>query len=111
MDDSPPAWDEEVAAALMGALVIIGLTHLDADGVFVSQEQYFGRVIAVDRNHSITLRLDGSRDEQEYVLPPQTSAFHKAEPGEYRLRSTGEIVWNPDFTTNWTVNASKADKL
>jgi hypothetical protein len=32
-------------------------------------------------------------------------AFRRAEPGEYRLASTGEVVMDPDLLANWTVTA------
>jgi hypothetical protein len=40
-------------------------------------------------------------------LPPEPDAFDEAVPGEYRLRSTGEVVVNPAFTTSWTVEAGE----
>ena len=36
-------------------------------------------------------------------LPPDLRAFKKARPGEYRLRSTGEVVLDPDYTTVLTI--------
>jgi hypothetical protein len=33
-----------------------------------------------------------------FTLPPALEAFAPAPPGEYRLRSTGEVVVDPDFT-------------
>ena len=44
-----------------------------------------------------------------FRLPPVPEAFEPAEPGEYRLRSTGEIVTNPDFVAIWTVQAALPD--
>jgi hypothetical protein len=32
-------------------------------------------------------------------------AFEAAPPGEYRLRSSGEVVVNPDYITSWVVEA------
>ncbi|MFX0060574.1 MAG: hypothetical protein ACFFC7_00125 [Candidatus Hermodarchaeota archaeon] len=46
---------------------------------------------------------------QNSSLPPDLSAFQKAEPGDYRLRSTGEVVINPDFTVLWTVQPPSPD--
>ncbi len=38
-----------------------------------------------------------------FRLPFDPEALKVAAPGEYRLRSTGEVVVNPDFTTVWSV--------
>jgi len=37
------------------------------------------------------------------TLPPMTGAFHAANSGEYRLRSTGEIIKDPDVLTTWSI--------
>ena len=42
-------------------------------------------------------------DASPFQLPPAPSVYYVAEPGEYRLRSTGELVVNPDFVTTWEV--------
>jgi hypothetical protein len=33
--------------------------------------------------------------------------YEQASPGEYRLRSTSEVVIDPDFITTWTVTQGK----
>jgi hypothetical protein len=38
-----------------------------------------------------------------YWLPPDGRAFEEAPPGEYRLRSTGEVVIDPDYLATWTI--------
>jgi len=43
------------------------------------------------------------------MLPPEPEAYEPAPPGEYRLRSTGEVVVDPDYLTTWTVG-SPADE-
>jgi hypothetical protein len=44
-----------------------------------------------------------------YTLPPDLQSFHEAPPEEYRERSSGEIIVNPDFTTMWEVNEGHPD--
>ena len=99
-ENEPPVWDEEAAARLDGALVLVGITYLRPAGP--EQVQFFGTVISVDRS-GITLRLGGEREGESYELPPALEAFEPAPPGEYRLRSTGEIVTDPDYTTSWEI--------
>ena len=60
-----------------------------------------GEQLAVDEINAlggIQLELaDGS----VYWLPPDTQSTYPAPPGSYRLRSTGEIVENPDYLSTW----------
>jgi len=49
------------------------------------------------------LSLEGQRTGEEYNLPPDTRSFRRAGPGEYRLRSTGETVIDPDFTVTFSI--------
>jgi len=46
---------------------------------------------------------------EDFTLPPDLSAFQKAQPGEYRLRRTGEVIVNPDYLCVWIVQAPPAD--
>ena len=47
-------------------------------------------------------RAFSSRDRARYWnLPPDPSLIQPAPPGEYRMRSTGEVITNPDFITTW----------
>jgi hypothetical protein len=96
-----PAWDDRRAASLDGALVLVGITVDAPEGPRLSQ--FYGTVIEVDAVNGVTLRLEGSRSGEIYRLPPDLNAFATAPPGEYRLRATGEIVRDPDFTTQWTI--------
>lgn len=103
MNDSKPLWDEELGAALVGAIVLVGITRESPDATI--QEQFFGTVEWADA-HGVELVLGGLRAGSRYRLPPDPRAFVPAEPGSYRLRSTGETLENPDFTATWIVTAN-----
>jgi hypothetical protein len=96
-------WDQELAEALVGAVVIVGLTFLDAAGEVVELQQLWGVVDAADAKDGIRLRLRGRREGETHVLPPHTSAFEPADPGSYTLRSTGETIEDPDYLSTWTI--------
>ncbi len=64
-------------------------------------KQFYGTVMSADPEEGITLRLAGSRSGEVYTLPPDLRAFFPARPGSYRLRGTGEVVIDPDYTTTW----------
>ena len=96
--DAPITVDE-----IAGKTVLIGITRVTHDEKFIEQVQHVGVVTSVGQ--SIYLRL---RNGDEFRLPPDLSSFRRARPGVYRLRSTGEEVADPDFTTTWTVRAPES---
>jgi hypothetical protein len=98
-----PPWDEAVAKELVGRYLLIGITRLDAAGTQIQQVQIHGYVQSYDKMSGIKVHLEGKRKGETYMLPPDTQAFQRAKPGKYTLRSTGEIVVDPDFTTSWTI--------
>lgn len=98
-----PLWNPKLAAELIGKRVLVGITDLAQDGTVLGKRQFHGDAIRADRRVGIALRLGGARAGEEIVLPPDTSAFQPAAPGEYRLRDTGEVVRNPDFLTTWSI--------
>ena len=93
-------WDEERAQVLVGALVLVGMTYAaDEDRL----EQVFGIITSAQADRGFELMLQGSREGEVFRLPPDIEAFHPAPPGVHRLKTTQEIVENPDFTATWTV--------
>jgi len=40
----------------------------------------------------------------EFSLPPDVTSLQPAKPGTYKLRSSGEVVVNPDYVCTWTIN-------
>jgi hypothetical protein len=102
-----PEWDE-----LIGKTVLLGLTFADADGNVQQRVQRHGVIEVADPNSGIGIRLIGPGqpwDRELYRLPPDLRAFKEAEPGSYRLRSTGETVVDPDFTSAWEIRAPRED--
>ncbi|MDR1132001.1 MAG: hypothetical protein LBL15_06245 [Oscillospiraceae bacterium] len=97
--------------------ILVGITFLENDGTFISMIQFSGKIISADNNGIIIssenfksvinlipgVSPEGSADT--YLLPPDLSALRAAPKGEYLLKSTGEVVINPDLLTMWTVTA------
>ena len=96
-------WDHMLASRIEGATVLVGLTHVTAEGE--RREQFFGTAMAVLPGDGVVLRLEGSRAGELYTLPPDLDAFEAAGPGTYRLKATGEDVVDPDYTASWTISA------
>lgn len=99
------SWDGRRAEAMIGAVVLIGMTYDEAEGPRL--EQFFGTVMTADEHDGITLRLDGERAGDIFTLPPDLDAFVPAPAGSYRLRDSSDVVEDPDFTTSWTVTPPK----
>jgi hypothetical protein len=94
-------WDKRIADRLEGAVVLVGMTYNEPSGPRL--EQFFGTVITADENEGVSLRLEGSRSGETFQLPPDLRAFFPAKPGTYRLRQTGDVVNDPDYTTTWDI--------
>ena len=107
--ETPPSemWDEEIALELIGCVVVVGITYSFPDGSLSEQHQVFGHVVAADRRDGIELRLAGRYAGKKYRLPPDTRALRRAPPGQYRLKSTGDVVSDADYTCAWTIPTPK----
>lgn len=105
MDEDRPEFDQERARSMVGKHVIVGLTYCDHNDVVLERVQFHGELIGVDEQ-LITIKLNNS---EEVTLPPDLSAFTEAPPGEYRLRSTGEVVTDPDLLAQWTIQKPPPD--
>lgn len=103
-DEGRPPWDEEFADTVIGGTVVVGLTTIGPDGKVTQQIQLHGTIVKATPKDGIVIALEGKRAGETYTLPPELQALTPAKPGEYRLRSTGEIVKDPDYTSTWTIN-------
>jgi len=101
MDDKKAQWDQNIADSLVGALMLVGITYHENGGPRF--EQLFGDVVLLDEVEGITLSLRGHRSGELFKLPPDLRNIYPADPGSYRLRQTGEVVDDPDFTATWEV--------
>ena len=101
--DERPVWDENIAKGVVGKVLLVGLTYLEADGNLIEQQQFFGTVVSADSRKGILLSLKGQRAGEQFKLPPDTRAIEIAAAGEYRLRATGEVVIDPDFSALFSI--------
>lgn len=107
-DDRPPPWDQEKADWLIGKYVLVGMTYYAADGVTVEPvAQYHGRIVSADCERGFLIACEGRWKGQTMGLPPFSGAFEKASPGEYKLKSTDEVVIDPDVLATWALHPPK----
>jgi hypothetical protein len=84
---------------LIGKSLLVGITYSPSDSKDAEQKQFFGTVTEASETQSLLACKDGS----ELSLPSDLSALQRAKRGEYTLRSTGDVVINPDFLAAWNV--------
>lgn len=102
-----PAWEDEKARNLVGKIALVGLTYLASNGeTIINREEYFGRITWADSNRGLQIDCMGSLAGTTKFLPPDLRSFYDAPPGEYKLKSTGEIVINPDVLSTWQITKS-----
>jgi len=77
----------------VGKSLLFGIAWFSADEELLDQAEYVGEIVGVDESAIHVVTSSG----KEIGLPPQLGALQKAEPGEYTLRSTLEIVRDPDY--------------
>lgn len=94
-------FSEDEARVFIGKHVLVGITRCNEEGTAVSQEQFHGVIDRISLEEGIVIKLKDS--EEERTLPPDVSRMQRAAAGEYRLRSTGEVVKDPDYITTWTI--------
>ncbi len=98
-----PMWNGALASQLPGKLVLVGITYVDAKGVVIEAQQFYGRVKAASEQSGILLILEGQRQGEQYNLPPDMRSMFEAKPGKYALQGTGEVVSDPDFTVMFSL--------
>ncbi|WP_414464246.1 hypothetical protein RLW55_05800 [Hyphomicrobium sp. B1] len=103
-----PAWDDDEGQRLVGKIVLVGITYMEPDyETVIRQEQYFGTIVSADSMRGFQIDCMGGLAGTTKFLPPDLRSLRAAAPGEYRLRSTGEIVVNPDVISTWTLSKEK----
>ena len=85
---------ESEATDLVGKSILIGITYVDPEGEELYRAQMHG-VVASASTSNVEVMLRGERHGQNFSLPPDPRFYSVAKPGEYRLRSTGEVINNP----------------
>jgi len=86
----------------IGKHVLVGLTYVDHTNTVTKQAQLHGTITRITDEG---IFFEPANGEGEFSLPPDVDSLRPAKPGEYRLRSTGEVVVDPDYVSSWTINA------
>jgi hypothetical protein len=96
-----PDFDQDRASSMIGKTLLVGLTYMGSENEVARMEQFHGEVERASADAGVVLRLSGSG--REFVLPPDLSHIEAAPPGEYRLKTSGELVANPNFLCTYVI--------
>jgi hypothetical protein len=85
---------------LEGSKVLVGITRIKQDRT-QTQEQFGGVATIVTQESGIKIIEVACDDGQVREYPFDVHTLERARPGQYRLRSTGQVVNDPDFLMTW----------
>ncbi|WP_025898206.1 hypothetical protein [Sneathiella glossodoripedis] len=85
---------------LIGKHLLVGLTYFDREGEITERLQLHGKITAVGEETVWFMREDNG---EEFSIPFDEEAIHPAEPGEYQMKDSDEIVVDPDFVSTWSI--------
>jgi hypothetical protein len=103
-EDDPHIWNQDEADWLIGKYALVGITQLAADGKTVkSKDQYHGTIQSADQDGGFELACEGKWAGRKMMLPPDLAAFFRAEPGEYRVKASSDVVIDPDVLASWSI--------
>ena len=80
---------------IIGKTVLIGVTYFDTNGKETGRGQWWGTILAFNLQQG--LLVDLSNSGKRHAFPPIPDAFREAKPGYYELKSSGEVIENPDY--------------
>ena len=94
--------------SLLDKILLIGITVLDKDDELITQIQVYGPVIRANAEGIVISR---NETQGEFSIPPDFDNIFEAEPGEYKLRATGEVVVDPDYLSSWTHRSGNKEEV
>ena len=84
----------------LGKYLLAGLTYVDDDENVLNREELHGYIVRINPEEGLVVRMENG---EEFQLPHNVSALQKAEPGEYYLQSTEEVIIDPDYVAVWMI--------
>ncbi|MBK8973313.1 MAG: hypothetical protein IPM37_18880 [Hahellaceae bacterium] len=98
---------------LLHKTCLIGLTYLNHQGDVLHTSQLAGKVIAIDAEEGITVKLAALPDATEappnFHLPPSLDPWFVAPKGHYKNAKFKIDIRDPDFFVTWDVVKKRDD--
>jgi hypothetical protein len=101
--EAKPVFDIDFAQKLVGTYVLMGITYVSNTGAHIERVQKHGIVEYVDPQKGVRVALKGPYSGQYLWLPPDLRSIQVANPGEYKLKATNEVITDPDYVSTWTI--------
>ena len=86
----------------IGKYLLVGITRTTDKGKVLSQQQLHGIILTASAE-AIELELGGVHEGKIWRMPPILEELAPARRGRYELKTTGEVVEDPDFTFTLTM--------
>lgn len=99
---SGDTFDEDFADGFIGKYLLVGITRTTDKGKVLSQQQLHGIILTASAE-AIELELGGVHEGKIWRMPPILEELAPARRGRYELKTTGEVVEDPDFTFTLTM--------
>jgi hypothetical protein len=101
--EPPRLITEDEARQIQGKHFLVGIAYVDANEKPMRLIERHGVAVRANGKEGIVIR---ESDGTEFAAPPTIAWFEKAPAGAYTLRSTGEVVVDPDYVGTFIVNQS-----
>ena len=93
---------------LQNKIVLIGLSFSDENGEFIENYQTHGSIKELREDGILTII---KRDGNIFQLPYDPDNITKAPKGDYKEKSTGLVITNPDFLIQWEISLKDEKNL
>ncbi|AEA42953.1 hypothetical protein [Fluviicola taffensis] len=87
-----------------GKVFLIGLNFIDQEGEIIEQYQTHGTVAKLTVDGFFKIRRE---DNSIFTITYDKDTIKAAKEGEYREKTTGEIIKSPDFIMTWEVKTTR----
>lgn len=90
----------EAAEAYIGKRVVVSLRDVDSEG----EETFSGfwGVIESVQEDGLLLKIEGGREDEYWLMPPDLEAFQPAAHEFYQLSNDDDVVIGVDFEAYWS---------
>jgi len=99
---------EELQKYLKGKVFLIGLTFISEKGTLIEQYQTHGTVKDLTNDGIFKIERE---DSTVFQMPYDKDTIRKADKGEYREKSTGQIIKDPEYIMTWEITVSENDNI
>lgn len=99
---------KEAQEFFKGKLVLIGINFVEKEGELIESYQTHGRVLELTDDGIFKINKN---DNSLFQIPYDLESIEQAEKGEYREKTTGLIINDPDFIITWDIIIEKGENF